>query len=119
VDPDASFFFGTDEEVLARQNEGAVGFHCAGTTYPKKSADGLTPLEALVREHRPNDPALIRLAGAVRDADGPAGKERFPEAAGLRLITVSFPEVCDDDDEIVRKSAFLYDALYVALTKLT
>jgi hypothetical protein len=119
VDPAASFFFGNDdEEVLAREKDGAIGFHCAGTKYPKKGVDGLTPLEALVQEHRPHDAALLRLAGAVRDADGPAGKERFPEAAGLRLITVSFPEVCDDDDEIVRKSAFLYDSLYAALTKI-
>ena len=119
VDPDASFFFGSDDEVLAREKDGAIGFHCAGTKYPKRRADGLTPLEALVQEHRPHDAALVRLASAVREADGPAGKEQFPEAAGLRLMTVSFPEVCDDDDEIVRRSAFLYDSLYAALTKIS
>lgn len=118
VDPDATFFFGSDEEVLAREKEGALGFHCPGTRYSKKSDDGLTPMEALVAEHRPNDAALVRLARAVRDADGPAGKEQFPEAAGLRMITVAFPEVCDDDEDIMRRSSIVYDALYATLTKL-
>jgi hypothetical protein len=118
ADPQATFFFGSDEEVLAREREGAIGFHCPGTRYPKQRADGLTPMEALVTEHRPDDPALIRMAAAVRDADGPAGAERHPEAAGLRLITVSFPDVCPDDHEIVQRSAFLYDSLYATLSKL-
>jgi hypothetical protein len=80
VDPDASFAFGSDEEVLALERDGAIGFHCPGTRYPRKNAAGLTPLEALVQEHRPDDPALARLAAAVREADGPAGQEQLPEA---------------------------------------
>ena len=118
VDPEATFFFGSDEEVLGREQEGAIGFHCPGTRYSKKNEDGLTPMEALVKEHRPDDAALVRLARAVRDADGPAGQEQLPEAAGLRMITVAFPEVCDDDEEIVRRSAIVYDALYATLTKM-
>jgi hypothetical protein len=119
VDPQAVFFFGSDEEVLAHEAQGALGFHCPGTRYPKKDKNGLSPIEALVNEHHPGDAALVRLARTVRDADGPAGREEFPEAAGLRLITVSFPEVCDDDQEIVNRSAFLYDSFYEALKKLT
>jgi hypothetical protein len=118
VDPEATFFFGSDEEVLAREREGAIGFHCPGTRYPKKEGDGLTPIEALVQEHRRDDAALARFAAIVRDADGPAGQEQHPEAVGLRLMTVAFPDVCDDDREIVRQSALLYDSLYAALKKL-
>ena len=119
VDPEAEFFFGTDEEVLAREQDGGIGFHCPGTRYPKKNKDGLTPMEALVSEHRPNDAALVRLAAAVREADGPANQEKLPESAGLRLITVAFPEVCEDDHEIVRASAIVYDSLYSSLAKLS
>src|SRR5262245_9937207 len=119
VDPDARFWFGSDEEVAQREKDGAIGFHCAGTRYPKKNQDGLTPLEALVKEYRPDDAALVRLASAVREADGPAGQEQLPESAGLRLITVALPEVCVDDHEIVLRSAIIYDCLYATLTKLT
>ena len=41
-----------------------------------------------------------------------------PEAAGLRLISVAFPEVRSDDHAIVAESRRLYDALYSALRKL-
>ena len=117
VDPEATFFFGSDDEVLAREAAGtSVGFHVAGTKY-EKAPGGLMPIQTLVKEHRPDDAALVRLAEIVRDADGPAGKEQFPEAVGMRLMTVAFPEVCDDDQEIVRRSAFLYDSLYAALKK--
>lgn len=117
IDPDATFFFGSDEEVLAREAHGAIGFHVAGTRFGKQKA-GPTPIELLVAEHRPQDAALVRLAEIVRDADGPAGKEQHPEAIGLRLMTVAFPDVRDDDNEIVRGSALLYDSLYAALSKI-
>jgi hypothetical protein len=118
VDPDAAFFFGTDEEVLALEKVGAIGFHCAGTRYPKKN-HGPTPMELLVSEHRPEDAALIRMAVAVREADGPANQETLPESAGLRLITVAFPEVCGNDQEILRSSAVVYDCLYASLAKVS
>lgn len=118
VDPEALFFFGSDEEVLAREREGAIGFHCKGTRYPK-TKEGPTPMENLVQEHRPHDAALVRMARIVREADGAAGREHFPEAAGIRMVTVAFPEICDDDQEIVRRSAFLYDSWYAAMSKVT
>jgi hypothetical protein len=62
---------------------------------------------------------LLRLAEIVRDADGPAGREQHAEAIGLRMMTVAFPDVLDDDDEIVAHSALLYDSLYAALCKTT
>jgi hypothetical protein len=118
VDPAAVFFFGSDQEVVAREKDGAIGFFCPGTRYAKGPKGTPTPLEVLVAEHCPGDAALSHLAQIVRDADGPAGQERCAEAAGLRAITVAFPDICDDDQEIVVKSAFLYDALYATLTKI-
>ena len=118
LDPEATFYFGaTDDEVRAREAAGAIGFHVAGTRYAKIPG-GPGPFERLVAERRPDDAALLRLAELVGDADGPAGAERHPEAAGLRLMTVAFPEICDDDAEIVARSAFAYDALYAALRKV-
>ena len=61
VDPSATFFFGSDEEVLAREAAGAIGFHVSGTRYGKRK-DGKSPIEVLVHEARPDDRALVRLA---------------------------------------------------------
>jgi hypothetical protein len=33
-------------------------------------------------------------------------------------MTVAFPDVLDDDNEIVQRSALLYDSLYAALCKI-
>lgn len=41
-----------------------------------------------------------------------------PEAAGLRLISVAFPDVRSDDHVIVAESRILYDALYFSLQKV-
>jgi hypothetical protein len=117
VDPEATFFFGSDEEVVEREREGGRGFHCAGVRYPKVDAAGRTPIEALLHEYGLTEPAQQRFALIIREADGAAGRETCPEAAGIRMATVAFPEVCPDDQEIVNKSAFLYDALYAALAK--
>ena len=50
--PGATFFFGSDEEVLAREAGGAIGFHVAGTRYGKRK-DGPTPIESLIDDYRP------------------------------------------------------------------
>jgi hypothetical protein len=66
---------------------------------------------ALVRTHLPDDVALGRLAQVIRCASDSGPKNPAPEAAGLRAVGRGFPLVARGD-EIVRRSAFLYDALY-------
>ena len=119
LDPEATFRFVDEAEVHAlEEREGAVGFHAAGARYPKVNARGQTAFEALVEERCADDPALVAMAKIVHDADrGAGGGDEAPEAAGLRMITVSFPEVCPDDHAIVERSRLLYDALYHTLSK--
>jgi hypothetical protein len=119
VDPDATFRFVEEREVVELQErEGAVGFHAAGARYPAQNARGQTAFEAIVEEYCPTDPALAALGRIVHDADRGAGEgEEVPEAAGLRMITVGFPEVCRDDHDIVVRSQLLYDSLYYTLGK--
>lgn len=115
VDPDATFVFTSGGEVAATaESLGGVGFHAPGTRYPPRDAAGRTPFEALVAERCADDPALVAMSAIVRDADVPR-EGAVPEAAGLRLVTGAFPLVTDDDQAIVERSAFLYDALYAAL----
>jgi hypothetical protein len=118
IDPSATFRFVSELEVAElEQKEGAIGFHAKGARYPKVDHKGRVAFEALVDEHCAADAALVEMARIVHDADRGGGGPEAPEAAGLRMITVSFPEVCDDDAVIVEKSALLYDALYHTLSK--
>src|SRR5262245_15228948 len=72
VDPAAEFRFVPDDEALCLQHEqGAIAFHVPGGRYPPLSAAGQLPFEALVREHQPDDAALVRMAHIVNDADRP------------------------------------------------
>ena len=115
IDPEAVFVFTTPGEVAAEaQRLGGIGFHAPGAQYPARDPQGRTPFEALVEERCANDAALRRMSVIVRDADVPRSGE-VPEAAGLRLISGAFPLVAHDDDDILERSAFMYDALYAAL----
>ena len=84
--------------------------------YPAVNDRGQTAFEALVEEHCSSDPALVAMGRIVHDADRHSADE-VPEAAGLRMISVSFPEVSRDDQEIIAGSKLLYDALYYSLAK--
>ncbi len=119
IDENATFRFVEEREVRELQDrEGAVGFHASGARYPPLNARGQTAFEALVEEHCPTDAALAAMGRIVHDADkGASGGEEVPEAAGLRMISVSFPDVCDNDFDIVARSQLLYDALYYTLGK--
>jgi hypothetical protein len=119
IDPSATFRFVEESEVAELQErEGAIGFHAAGARYAALNARGQTAFEALVEEHCPTDAALAAMGRIVHDADRGSGKaEEAPEAAGLRMISVGFPEVCGDDSEIVARSQLLYDSLYYTLGK--
>jgi hypothetical protein len=119
IDKNATLRFVDEHEVVKLQDrDGAIGFHAAGARYPAVNARGQTAFEALVEEHCPTDAALSAMARIVHDADrGAAHSEEVPEAAGLRMITVGFPEVCDSDSDIVAKSQLLYDSLYHTLGK--
>ena len=115
IDPDAVFVFVAASDVAATAKSlGGVGFHAPGTDYPPRDAAGRTPFEALVAERCADDPVLAEMSVIVRHADVPQA-DAVPEAAGLRLISGAFPLVTNDDQAIVERSAFLYDALYAAL----
>lgn len=120
IDPQAELRFVDEAEVATLQSrDGAIGFHAKGARYPAIDAQGRTAFEALVDERCADDATLVAMGRIVHDADRGVDRPETPEAAGLRMITVSFPEVCDDDDEIVARSALLYDALYHTLSKRT
>lgn len=118
IDPDATFLFVEPGEVgEVERREGARGFDAPGATYPHQDARGRCSFEALVAEHRPDDPVLRALARIVRGADFSEESTLTPESAGLRTISRGFPLVARDDHDTVEKVMFLYDALYASLAE--
>jgi hypothetical protein len=143
LDPDASFCFVAPAQVgRVQEAQGAMGFDAPGARYPHQDALGRCSFEALADEHRPEDGALRVLGRIVHSADfspldsGARASDRGkalgtfdrvslagwvsaatepPEAAGLRAIAQGFPLVAQDDEEILERSTFLYDALYATL----
>ena len=120
VDPSAEFVFvELDEVAEVQRREGALGFDAPDATYPHKDEKGRCSFEALVAEHRPEDPALRELSRIVHGADFDDQIGLTPESSGLRTISRGFPLVARDDHETVERASFLYDSLYAALVKRT
>jgi len=116
IDPAATFTFVEPGEVAeVERRTGAIGFDAPGARYPHKDDRARCSFEALVEEHRPDDPVLRALARIVHSADFKEGLPAVPEAAGLLAISHGFPLVAKDDQETVERASFLYDALYAAL----
>ena len=118
VDPSAEFVFVEPDEVAeVQRREGALGFDAPDATYPHEDEKGRCSFEALVDEHRPEDPALRELSRIVHGADFDDQIGLTPESSGLRTISRGFPLVAGDDQETVERASFLYDSLYAALAK--
>ena len=116
IDPDATFTFVEPGEVAeVERRTGAIGFDAPGARYPHRDDRARCSFEALVEEHRPDDPVLRALARIVRSADFKEGLAAVPEAAGLLAISNGFPLVARDDLDTVERASFLYDALYASL----
>lgn len=115
---------------------GAVGFDAPGARYP--DVDGGASrgsFERLVVERLSADPALVRLAAIVRDAEGrrrwktplvrlaalayeaPSPSTVAPEAPGLWAISQGFGDAGRDDFDVVTRASFLYDSLYAHLRR--
>ncbi len=116
IDPDATFTFVEPGEVAeVERRTGAIGFDAPGARYPHRDDRARCSFEALVEEHRPEDPVLRALARIVHSADFKEGLAAVPEAAGLLAISNGFPLVARDDLDTVERASFLYDALYASL----
>lgn len=109
IDADAAFVFvpaDTDPATLDGHT-----FDMRGAEY--SHADGKCTFQVLVARHGlDRDPALVEMGRIILDADVPPSRTRRVEAAGIAAAITGFQITTPDDDEKLRLTAPLYDALY-------
>ncbi len=109
IDPDAEFAFVAPDADPATLD--GRTFDMRGAEYGH--ADGRCTFQVMVERHGlAGDPALVELGRIILDADVPPSRTRRPEAAGIDALLRGFQLSVPDDDEKLRLTAPLYDALY-------
>ena len=112
IDPDAEIVYVPADEVLrAAQSEDARSFDAPGADYTHRGPK--CSFEVLIDEFDlGGDAALVRLARIVHAADVGEDRDEDPLGAGLEAIGAGGLEVEADDQRLLEKGSFVYDALY-------
>jgi hypothetical protein len=109
IDPDAAFVFvpaDTDPTTLDGHT-----FDMRGAEYSHE--DGRCTFQMMVARHGlDRDAALVEMGRIILDADVPPSRTRRAESAGVAAVITGFQITTPDDDEKLRDTASLYDALY-------
>jgi len=117
IDPDARIVYVPADQVLAvAERGGGYSFDTRGATYSHRTRpDGgqWCTFETLVHHYRlDRDPALVELARIVHAADIAADVDTHPFGAALRAIGDAGAAVETDDQRLLERGLFVYDALY-------
>ena len=112
IDPDAEIMYVPRDEVLAvAEREGARSFDAPDAEFTHR--DGKCTFEVLMEDFSlGDDPALQRLARIVHAADMSGELESDPLGPGLLAIGEGGLDAEPDDEKLLEKGAFVYDALY-------
>ena len=112
VDPDARILYVAPADVTAVAAEtGGTAFDIPGAPYTHHGEN--CSFDAFVQRHRPNDPALARLATIVRGADTER-PDLHPASGGLFASALGMSALFGNDDRAtLRHAMVLYDALYL------
>ena len=112
IDPDAEIVYVPADQVLEyAAREGATSFDTKGSLYGHHA--GNCTFETLVDAFGlGTDPALARLARIVHAADVAADLDSDPLGAGLLAIGEGGLDVESDDQRLLERGSFVYDALY-------
>lgn len=109
IDPAAAFEFVTDPDRLP---DGATPFDIAGQRFSHHGGD--CTFEVMLRHHGLMDPALLRLAKIVHEADIEDERYDAPEAPGLDAIVRGLGTLLDDA-ALLDATAPIYDGLLARL----
>ena len=112
IDPSAEILFVPADQVLAvAEREGGRSFDAPGAAYTHR--EGRCSFEVLIEKfHLASDPALRRLARIVHAADISEDRGSDPLGPGLEAIGAGGLDVEADDQRLLERGVFVYDALY-------
>ncbi len=109
IDTDAEILYVARDQVLAFTD--AISFDAPGARYDHR--DGRCTFEVLIDEYQlGGDPALMRLARIVHAADIDGELDSDPCGPGLLALGLGGLDVESDDDRLLERATFVYDALY-------
>ena len=112
IDPSAEIMYvPTDQVLVVEREQEANGFDTPGARYDHR--DGLCTFEVLIDDFDlGRDQALARLARVVHAADIESELHTDPLGPGLLAIGLGGLDVEGDDDRLLDRASFVYDALY-------
>ena len=112
IDPEAEIAFVPADRVLdVAADTAARSFDAPGATFTHR--DGLCSFEVLIEEFDlGSDPALTRLAKIVHAADIATDIATDPIAPGLLAMGIGSLLAESDDQRLLDRARFVYDALY-------
>jgi hypothetical protein len=112
IDPAAEIRYVPAGQVLAEaQRQDAISFDAPGARYDHR--DGKCTFEVLIEDYGlGTDPALVRLARIVHAADIAEDIGTDPAGPGLLAIGLGGLGAEPDDQRLLEKGRFVYDALY-------
>jgi hypothetical protein len=112
IDADAEILYVPRDEVLAvAEREGAQSFDAEAATYEHRG--NKCTFEVLIDEFGlGDDAALTRLAAIVHAADIDGELHTDPLGPGLLAIGLGGLDAEPDDDRLLARASFVYDALY-------
>lgn len=112
IDPAAEILFVLPDEVLdVARREGGRSFDAPGADFTHR--EGKCTFEVLIEEYGLNeDEALVRLAKIVHAADIREDLHTDPLGPGLLAMGEGGLEVEADDQRLLERGLFVYDALY-------
>jgi len=111
IDPAAEILYVPADQLLDEaQRQDAISFDAPGARYDHR--DGKCTFEVLIDDYDLGaDPALARLAKIVHAADIAADIDTDPAGPGLAAIGVGGLDAEADDNRLLDKGRFVYDAL--------
>jgi hypothetical protein len=112
IDPHAEILYIPADQVLEEaQRQDAISFDAPGARYTHRN--GKCTFEVLIEDYDlGGDRALTRLAKIVHAADIADDLDSDPAGPGLLAIGLGGLDVEADDQRLLAKGRFVYDALY-------